>query len=649
MFAESRSNRPKVDLYPSAKVSLPLVGDSLANAHIDYSQHAFSKHDNYQLKFGFWEYSIYRLVLLSYRISSHSKLAGITKQRKFFIYCLFLTLGLIRQPWVSAEAFDPLTPDRKQPKQPQPLPPSNNPLNDPLDDPPIPESVLDIPGTIVVDKFTFVGSTVFSQAELEDAIASFMGKPISFAQLVQAADLITQLYLKQGYITSGAYLPEQNLSSGKLQIQVLEGSLSEIEIDITKGRLKENYIRDRLENRVSSPLNINQLQSALQLLQLNPLIESLDAELSTGIQPGTNSLKVSVMGTDTFTLQAKLNNNRNSSIGTFERGFQMTEANLLGVGDEINFGFLNTDGSNQYQAGYTFPLNSHDGTLSFDFRSTKNEIIEADFELIDIDIESRSYNLTWRQPVIQRATPEVSQELALNLTASRRESDTSILGSAADISPGVNEEGELRTSVISLGQEWLQRNRRQVIAARSQFNLGVDAFNATISNNEPDSQFFAWRGQFSYLRLLSMPKGTPTIGSTILLRSELQLAADPLIPTEQFSLGGATTVRGYRQDALLTDSGFSAAAELRIPIARLSKLNASLQFSPFIDFGTGWNTDNEATDFSTLLGTGFGLILQTEERLSARIDWGFPLINEESRNNSLQDSGVYLQMQYDLF
>ncbi len=665
MFAESRSNRPKIDLYPSAKVNLPFVGGDLAIVNTDYSHHAFERHNKYQLKFSFWEYYIYRFALLGYQIAANSKLRSIRKLGKFSIYCLFLSLGLIRHLGASAQSFDrerrslaspafsggtsdPLTPDREQPPQPQPLPPSNNPL-DSLDIPPIPESVLDIPGTVVVDEFTFAGSTAFSQAELKRSLASFVGKPISFAQLVQAADIITQLYVKQGYLTSGAYLPEQNLSSGKVQIQVLEGSLAEIEVNITQGRLKENYIRDRLENRVSTPLNINQLQSTLQLLQLNPLIESLDAELSAGIQPGTNSLKVSVVGADTFTLQARLNNNRNSSIGTFERGVQLTEANLFGIGDKIDFSFFNTDGSDQYQVGYTLPLNSRDGTLSFDFRSTNNEIVEADFEIVDIDVESRSYNLTWRQPVIQRATPKVSQELALNFTASRRESDTSIQNISTAISPGANEAGEIRTSVIGFGQEWLQRNRKQVIAARSQFNLGVDAFDATISNDEPDSQFFAWRGQFSYLRLLSMPKGKPAVGSTILLRSELQLAADPLIPTEQFSLGGATTVRGYRQDALLTDSGFSAAAELRLPIARLSKLNASLQFSPFIDFGTGWNVDGEATEFSTLLGTGVGLILQTEERLSARIDWGFPLINDQSRDINLQDSGVYLQMQYDLF
>ena len=44
-----------------------------------------------------------------------------------------------------------------------------------------------------------------------------------------------------------------------------------------------------------------------------------------------------------------------------------------------------------------------------------------------------------------------------------------------------------------------------------------------------------------------------------------------------------------------------------------------------------------------------GLLLQADDKLSARIDWGFPLINDESSDNTLQESGVYLQLQYDLF
>ena len=655
MFAESRSNRPKVYLYLVSSAELPITIEDLAIINRNYPQGLVGQ-NHYRLKLKAWEYLVYRLILCNCHRATNSRAMpsasfaiAIKKVSKFLIYSLLLMVGLVRQSGASAQSFEPITPDRDRLPQPQPLPPANDPLNDSIDAPPVPESLLDIPGTVIVEEFVFQGGTVFTQAELNQAIAAYTGKPISFAQLVRAADMITQLYVKQGYITSGAYLPEQNLSSGKLQIQIVEGSLSDIEVNVTKGRLNPNYIRDRLKNRVTTPLNINRLQSALQLLQLNPLIESLNAELSAGIQSGTNLLKVSVVGADTFTLQARLNNERNPSVGSFERGIKLTEANLFGIGDEIDLGYFNTDGSDRYEFSYKLPLNSRDGTLDFEVRLTDNEIVEAPFDEVDLDIKSRSYNVTWRQPILQRATSDVNQELALNFTASRRESDTTILDIPESISPGVNEAGEIRTTAISFDQEWLQRNRRQVIAARSQFNFGLDAFGATVSNNEPDSQFFAWRGQASYLRLLSTPKTNSAIGSTMLLRSQLQLATEPLIPTEQFSLGGAATVRGYRQDALITDSGFSASAELRLPIFRFSQLNANFQLAPFVDFGVGWNTDDEATEFSTLLGTGMGLILQTESRFSARIDWGLPLINDESENDTLQESGVYFQLQYDLF
>ena len=599
----------------------------------------------HRVRISFRKFGLYATLILSEQLLDVSD-KNISKNKIWYSLLSIIALFGMTLP-VSAQSPDILTPDRDPPPQPQPLPPIENPLDN-LNAPPIPESVLDIPGTIVVEEFEFIGSTVFTQAELNSAIASLVGKPISFARLVQAAKIITEFYVSQGYITSGAYLPAQKLNSGVVKIQIVEGSLSEIEVDVTGGKLKPSYIRDRLNDKISTPLNINRLQEALQLLQLNPLIESLDADLSAGVKPGTNSLSVSVLGADTFTLQARLNNNRNPSIGTFERSISLTEANLFGIGDRIDLGFVNTDGSDRYQGGYSLPLNSRDGTLGFDFSLAQNEIVELDFEDTDIDIESRNYDLTWRQPVIQIAEPEVTRELAISLSATRRESEISILDTPENISPGANDEGEIRTSILSLGQEWLQRNRQQVIAAQSQFNFGLD-IDATVDDDEPDSQFFAWRGQVSYFRLISQPKGIPNIGSTILVRSQLQLSADPLIPTEQFSLGGAATVRGYRQDALLTDNGFAASAELRLPIARLARINASLQFSPFIDFGTGWNSDGEATEFSTLLGTGVGLILQSEERLSARVDWGIPLLDVDDSDNTLQENGVYLQLQYDLF
>ncbi|MEM9507820.1 MAG: ShlB/FhaC/HecB family hemolysin secretion/activation protein [Cyanobacteria bacterium P01_E01_bin.35] len=584
--------------------------------------------------------------LCSLKVSQLPSIKSIRGLGSYGIWVLIACLG--SKPAI-AQNFEPLNPEPSTPNQPQPLPTRDNPLDDSLPIPPLPESVLDIPGTITVEQFGFVGSTIFSPTELNEAVAEFTGKPISFAQLIEAANAITELYVSQGYITSGAYIPAQSLDGSTVQIQVLEGSLKEIEVTVLQGRLNESYIRNRLEKKTSTPLNINQLQSALQLLQINPLIKSLNAELAAGIEPGTNLLTVSVIPADTFSLEINLNNDRNISIGTFERGIRLEEGNLFGIGDQFRLIYDNTDGSNQFGGGFTLPVNSRDGSLSFDFRLAFNEIVQPSFEDLDLDIESRNYDLTLRQPILQRATPEVSQELALSLTATRRESEGTIMDEPQPLTPGADENGELDTSVLSIAQEYLQRNRQQVFSVRSQFNFGLDLLDSTILEEEPDSEFFSWRGQFSYLRLLNSPEETSVIGSSILLRSELQLAVDPLISTEQFSLGGINTVRGFRQDALLTDNGFLAAAEVRLPVARFSKLNATLQLAPFIDFGTGWNADNKDADFNTLIGTGFGLLLQTPESLSARIDWGIPLINGTDEGSSLQEDGIYFQFQYDLF
>ncbi|UNU18224.1 hypothetical protein D0A34_04515 [Microcoleus vaginatus PCC 9802] len=50
------------------------------------------------------------------------------------------------------------------------------------------------------------------------------------------------------------------------------------------------------------------------------------------------------------------------------------------------------------------------------------------------------------------------------------------------------------------------------------------------------------------------------------VRSDVALARAELLPIEQFGIGGSDTLRGYRQDALLADSGIFDSVELRYPM-----------------------------------------------------------------------------------
>jgi hemolysin activation/secretion protein len=532
------------------------------------------------------------------------------------------------------------------PKPPQPLPPLEDllPPSQPTPTPsePIPGK---LPEAIIIKRFEVIGSTVFSPEELAKVLAPFTNKPISLTEVFQARTAITELYFKKGYITSGAYIPLQTMESGVVRIQVVEGTLEDIQVTGTR-RLRRNYIRSRLNRATEPPLNRERLLEALQLLQLNPLIQNLSAELTAGTRQGASILQLKIQEAQTFSSQIVLDNRRSPSVGSFRRRLQVNEANLLGFGDSLSLAYTNTDGSNAFDASYTFPLNSRNGTLSFYYGTTSSDIIEPGFNFLDIQSASRYYELIFRQPVIQTPT----QEFALGFIASRRESDISSRLFQPDIglppnelSPGADEEGRTRVSALRFFQEWTSRNSREVIAARSQFNIGLGALNATINSNPPDSRFFSWQGQAQWVRLLARD-------TLLLLRADIQMASRTLLPIEQIGLGGLDSVRGYRQDFLLTDNGAFASAEVQVPVLRVPQINGVLQIIPFVDFGVGWNSsDRENPDPNTLASVGLGLRWSQGDRFTARLDWGIPLISVDSRERTWQENGLYFSIQYNPF
>ena len=73
-----------------------------------------------------------------------------------------------------------------------------------------------------------MGSTVFSPEELNKAVETFVDKELTFEELLEIRTAITNLYTSQGYTTSGAFLPPQDLASGVIQIQVVEGELEKV-------------------------------------------------------------------------------------------------------------------------------------------------------------------------------------------------------------------------------------------------------------------------------------------------------------------------------------------------------------------------------------------------------------------------------------
>ena len=496
--------------------------------------------------------------------------------------------------------------------------------------------------TIVVDRFIVEGSTVFSEAELQAALAPFTDRPLTLSELLQARSTITQLYIDAGYVSSGAFIPPQEPEDGMVTIQIIEGSLTEIEVKGTQ-RLSPAYVSSRLGLAATPPLQVDRLVDALRLLQLDPLIENISGELSAGLAPGTNRLTVTVEEADSFDMNVVTSNDRSRTVGTWERGVFLNERNLLGLGDRAQIGYLDTDGSDRITTRYEIPVSPHDTTIGVNIEYTSSRVISEPADVLDIQTRSFLTDLTVRHPIIRTPT----EELALSLTASWNRSDSEFLESVIGESLpfpafGANDDGEIETYALRFGQDWLKRSRTDVIAARSQFSFGLGGTEpADMAGDAPDGNFISWLGQAQWARLLGPDR-------LLLVRGEAQLATDTLPTSELYSLGGQNTVRGYRQDRLLTDNVLFATAEVRWPLLRDRDRGALLQVIPFFDLGTGWNTRLDNPDTNTLVGTGVGLLWTEGETWTARLDWGIPLNDIES-GNSWQEQGIYFSVGLTLF
>ena len=495
--------------------------------------------------------------------------------------------------------------------------------------------------TIVVKSFKFEGNTAFSNRQLSDVVASFVDRPLTFTELLEARSAITDYYVSQGYITSGAYIAPQEIADDNVTITIVEGSLESIEVEVD-GRLSPDYVSDRIALATGKPLNATKLLTALQVLQINPLIAEISANLAASPYPGKSILNVSVVSAPSFGAQAILDNGRSPQVGSVRRGIQLEDINLTGWGDTLRGIYLNSDGSDDIDIAYNRPFNPHNGTLGIRFRSVTSDIIEEPLDQADINSDYEKYEIQLRQPVIQ--TPQ--EELTLGISFDVQKSQ-SFLGLIPDapflVTSGTDNRGLTRVSTIRLFQEWLQRSDRQVLAARSELDWGIDAFGITesfdvdVNPNALNNRFFLWRGQFQWVYRFA----TDTL---LVALADIQLADRPVVSLERFALGGLGSVRGYRQNTLLTDNGVFASVEVRLPILRLPEQDSVLQLIPFADIGTGWNADGFNPTPSTLASVGLGLQWRYSDFLNARLDWGITLGRVPFEGDTLQDDGILFRV-----
>lgn len=488
-----------------------------------------------------------------------------------------------------------------------------------------------------VRRFNIVGSTAFSSETLEEQTTPFIDRPIGNEDLEELRLRLSRLYINAGYINSGAVIPDQEVKEGVVTIQIVEGVLGEVVVG-GEHRFNPGFVSDRLKLGAGQPLKISSLQERMQLMLQDPQFERINAELVPGDRLGVGVLRVAVSEAPRHTLGFSVANNRSPSVGSNRLELFGSVRNLLGRADSWAVRVGKTRGVDDHGFNVAVPVSVNDTLFTFRYDKNNSAVIEEPFDALDIDSRSKTVEIGLRHPWLRT----LRQSLTLGATLSLRESETRLGGAPFSFSPGVRN-GRSEVTALRFTAEWLDRGPSHVFSVRGVLSKGLGAFGATVnSDGTPDSRFVTGLLQAQWVRRLN------ETGTQLILRGDVQTSDSALLPLEKFAIGGADSVRGFRENQLVRDKGWIGSAEVRFPVGRLPVPGLSEQpsdgkvyLAAFVDAGQAWDRGDRK---SFIWGAGPGMRWDVSADTSAQLYWAARRKHIEGNDRDLQDRGIHFRL-----
>ncbi|HEX6530802.1 MAG TPA: ShlB/FhaC/HecB family hemolysin secretion/activation protein [Burkholderiales bacterium] len=211
-----------------------------------------------------------------------------------------------------------------------------------------------------VTRFTFSGNTLFSDEQLEPIVQEFLGKELDFEGLTDAATKVRAYHRERGYFLAQAYLPQQAIRDGVVEIAVIEGRVGIVELQRRPAtRLAEWLLAGILDAHLKSGDIITETGLEKPLLLINDLpTAAVTSEIRPSRTIGAADLRVNVdQGVGLFNGYIDFDNHGSRFTGEYRLGASVNMNNPLTIGDQATFRVFGTDEQMYFgRAAYLVPL-----------------------------------------------------------------------------------------------------------------------------------------------------------------------------------------------------------------------------------------------------------------------------------------------------
>ncbi|MEW5758156.1 MAG: ShlB/FhaC/HecB family hemolysin secretion/activation protein [Candidatus Omnitrophota bacterium] len=507
----------------------------------------------------------------------------------------------------------------------------------------IPKEELAIPDgkKIFVKSFDFRQNTIFKTGYLKKITKKYTNKELSLQELKGVCNLINDAYKRRGYFLARAYLPVQDIKDGIIIIEIIEGRLGEIKVEGNEF-YKKKFLINHFRPTYKGVIHYNRLLKTLLVLDDYPDLE-VKAILQKGAKPYTTDLILKI--SDKFPVHFGIDYNNFGSryVSRQRAGATFEYSNAVLQGDKIYLRGVSGSPERNLKfayADYSLPIDSFGSRLSFNY-TWSDFNVRREFRALDAGGQSKIYSTELSHPLIRTLTATSDFKFGFDY----KQMKNYLLGA-------VSNDDELRVFKTSLSGDFVDS-----FQGRNYYSLMVSGGVPNImgglkKRDDPRASRVGAGGEFVKGNIDFARFQQFFFGTNFLIKGSLQTASRVLTVPEQFSIGGADTVRGFPESEHLGDYGYCATFEWRFPLPFIADANIPLfkrtyrdtiQFLGFVDYGKTFLRNPQAGEskHDEITGVGFGTRLNFGNDFTFRVDVGYPVGGDDSSDGA--KSAVYLQ------
>ena len=465
------------------------------------------------------------------------------------------------------------------------------------------------PGEVItfeLKKIVTDASAVLTDAELDAIIKPYEGKQVQLNDIYAIVDKINALYNDKGYVTCRAFLPPQTITDGTVKLLLVEGRTGSTIVNNNK-YTKTKYITNRMHLAKGEIANIKQLNKDLLLFNATNSTQ-LRIMMKAGTEPGTTDYEITAYEPmrDTWTIFE--DNAGSDTSGEYRTGLFFNTKSLSGHCDALSLGTVISEGTKAANVMYSRSLGRSGTKMNLVYSTNAVEVVKGEYEDM-IKGHANSYAIGFTQPIVVNETTRT--ELSLDYNRQNSKTDFMPAGTRFNIVDDSVQDFSLGFAITNYGASHVFYQKHSYVRGYSESTPDMSAQNSQ---------------NFGFYKFNAMYQKLYKAGQMWSLRADAQWSgSEGMVSSRQFYMGGMYSVRGYKENYLGGDSGFTFSAEYAVPV-----INKNTSAFTFFDYGHVYGNGQSDDQHNVLSSVGLGIRSTINQYCSASLILGIPLQREFS-------------------